>query len=839
MKRTALVAVALLAAGLGLPLHADPAAAQGVGPDLAATGLAITGPAPGWTNGVGNSTTLQATVTNRGSSPAMYEIAYLWVDAQGAETPLNGAEESSFDVSRQPLSGGASRVHQAPWRLQAGQEGNGSVRMRIAISQLDGQGPSDPDPSNDARTLAVFVPTRGLALSVVDRPAVAEPGVPGFFRLGLRNLGNAPLPVTLRVAQAPADTRLQPQFDPPALVLPPRAQRNATLYVAFVAGGDFSPFNETFLVEADPGFLPRPTVRTPWVTNGSADASLDGYSFTLGRPADSAVVVLPGEWTNATVLVTNTGSRPDSYSLAPSMVDGAWELATVPQAPSRVALYPGEAFAATLRMRPPASAAAGTIADIRLTATARVLPEPVVLAVPAIVPGAQLALVSLELQDPVPYAGDAPTALVTLVNRGEEPSRAGAVLRVSATLAGSPPSHTDVFLPGLAPGEQVVQSVGLAQLPRGGTLALQSTLQTVEGATPPPVSASALVHDALLGVVAPTALSGSPGETVSYRVQPAAFRLVNVGAMVETLTVAVTTDAGQASVDLPVVTLAPGQVRTIGVRQTLPAAVDGSLANLTLTASLESRPDRSWTAHVSTRIVDSEAPRLSFPAGTPAEWDLGTPLTLVLSADDAGGNATPSLTVAEPGGGAPRNVPLLSAGNGTWLATTTLDTAGNYTFVANATDPSGNSANLTRVVRALEVEPPVLLLGSALPEALDPQGLVRILVEDERAVERLAVEILQEGAEGPIRREVLVSEGVAQFDLEGASDGPADVVLTATNAAGATSTLTLHVIVAAAPEEAGTDASAGRDAGSSQAFAAGALALALSIVLRRRRGGPP
>ncbi|MHB1262012.1 MAG: COG1470 family protein [Thermoplasmatota archaeon] len=839
MKRTAVLALALLATGLGLPLHADEAAAQGVGPDLAATGLVITGPVPGWTNGVGNSTTLEATVTNRGSAPAMYEISYLWVDAQGAETPLNGAEESSFDVSRQPLASGASRVHQAPWRLQAGQEGNGSVRMRIAVSQLDGQGPSDPDPSNDARSLAVFVPTRGLTFSVVDRPAVAEPGVPGFFRLLLRNVGNAPLPVSLRVAQAPADARLQPTFDPPTLVLAPRSQANATLYIAFVAGGDFSPFNATFLVEADPGFLPRPAVRTPWVTNGSADASLDGYSFTLGHPSTGNLVVLPNEWTNATVLVTNTGSRPDSYALEPSMAEGAWDLVTVPPTPSRVALYPGETFAATLRMRPPSSVAAGTVVDVHVTATARVLPQPVVLAVPAIVPGAQLALVSLGLQDPVPYSGDAPTALITLLNRGEESSRAGAVLRVSATLAGSPPSHTDVFLPGLAPGEQVVQSVGLSQLPRGGALTLQATLHTVEGATPTPVSASALVHDALLGVVAPTALSGSPGETVSYRAQPAAFRLVNVGAMVETLTLNVTSDGGRAALDVPTITLAPGQARTIGVRQTLPAAANGTLVNLTLTASLESRADRSWSARVATLVIDREAPRLAFPAGTPSEWALGTPLTLVLSADDAGGNATPTLTVADPSGSAPRAVPLQDAGNATWRAILTFATAGNHTFAATATDASGNTANLTRIVRAAEVEPPLLLLESALPETLAPKGIVRILVEDERAVERLILEIRQEGAGAPIRREVPVAGGVAQFDLTGASEGPAELVLEATNAAGATSTLTLQVVVAPAPEPAGAAGATGRDAGSAHALAAGALALALSIALRRRRGGLP
>ncbi|HUR25211.1 MAG TPA: hypothetical protein VM327_04250 [Candidatus Thermoplasmatota archaeon] len=850
MRTGALAATLLFLLCAAAVLPTGPAAAQSGGgrSDLAVTSLTFAGPEPYWTAGEASGTEVRAVVTNLGSAPAAYQVDYLWIDEEGFAMPLNGYNEagighSSLDISRTPLGPGEQRTHKVSWTPTEGQDGNGTVLAAVSLANVTGTGErtTEDDYSNNDRRLPTFIAVRAISFDILDRPAVAEPGARGFFRLLVRNDGNMPAPVTFRLVEPVADARLSPCFGsfdahcggPFQLLAPQGSQANVTLYVDYDPAGDFTPFNVTYTVEADPGYLPLMRVPTPWLSNGSEEPSLEGFAARLAWPQVGRLAAARGTWTETSFTLTNEGSRPDTYVLQATTGPAGWDTVVVP---GQVALYPGESSTVRLRTRAPSSAALGSAALVNVTALPSLSADGVALTVPAFVPGAQLAVGILSLEDPVPYVRDAPIVLATVVNEGSERAKAGAVLRLKWTSPGSPARYLDESLPAIAPGEILPRAIALPTLEAGGPLTVEATVDSVEGLSSSAVRTTAFIHEPILALSEPVALEGSPGETVTYQVGPSAFRLHNLGNAVETVIVGAVSDGGAALVEGGIVTFGPGEQRTLLVRQTLPGGAPNGTVGLAVTARLAHRADHAWTTTTATRLVDDEAPHVRFDPPLPAEWNAGTPLDVRVLAQDAGALAHVVVTVLDPAGNLTLPA-LVHDGNGTWASRVTLPTAGNYTIVAAAADLSGNAANASQTLRVGLVPAPRLRIAGPAPAAIvNATDRVRVLVDDERPIARVTLEVRQ--AEGTTRRDLAMAGGAVEFDLQGAAPGQAELVIEASNAAGASSALTLHVDVAADPP-AVVAPSAGHEAPAPAFLALAALGIAFLSLLARPPGGRP
>jgi hypothetical protein len=849
MARPLAVALLLLL-GAAAVLPTGPATAQsGSGrPDPAVTSLSFAGPVPGWTAGEANGTEVHAVVTNLGSAPAAYQVDYLWIDEDGSTMPLNGFNDagvgySSVDVSRTPLGPGEQRTHKVSWTPVEGQEGNGTVLAAVSLANVTGTGEqaTEPDYSNNARRLPTFIAVRDVSFEVLDRPSIAEPGARGFFRLLVRNDGNQAAPVAFRLVDPVLDTRLSPCFGsfkpgcdgPFRLVAPPGSQTNLTLYVDYDPAGDFTPFNVTYTVEADPGYLPLMRATTPWLANGSEEPSLDGFKARLAWAQEGRLAVARGAWTETWLTLTNEGSRPDSFALRADAGLAAWDAQAVPD---QVALYPGESTTVRLGLLAPHSTPVGTVTQVNVTALPSLLPDAAAATVPAFVPGAQLAIGLLSLADPVPYVRDAPVVQTAIVNEGGETAFAGAILRVAWTVPGSPARYLDEPLPAIAPGEVIPRAITLPAVEAGGPMAVEASVRSVEGVLSPAARTTAFVHHAILALQDPVPLEGSPGETVTYQVGASAFRLHNLGNAIEEVVVEPVSSAGSAVVADDTITLGPGEHRTLLVRQTLPLGAANGTVGLTVTARLAHREDLAWKATVPTRLVDDEAPQVSFDPPLPSEWNVETPLPVRILAQDAGAVSFVRVVVSDAGG---NHTPLSvsQAGNGTWIGNATLAATGNHTLLAIAEDPSGNTANATQTVRVGRVPAPRLRLDGPIPAtALNATDRLRILVDDERPIARVTLEVRQ--GSNATRRDLPVEGGAVEFDLQEIMAGPAELVVEAVNAAGASSVLVIPVEVAAVDPSTGGP-SAGRDAPAPVALALIALGLAFLARPARPPGGRP
>jgi hypothetical protein len=846
MRPSVLVGAVLAVALLAGVVPAGPATAQAAPrPDLAVTQFVRLGPAPGWTNGTPNSTTLQVTIANLGSAPASYRIDYSWVDSNGTR-PLNEDASSSVDVGG-PL---APESHYSPppvqWRLQPGEVGDGVVTAQVrayAADQTtvaDHTAGVDADPSNDARGIPLFVAVHQIRFDMTTTPAEAPPDGVGFFRVTARNDGNVQERVSVRLVDPPKDTRLHATVDPEALAIPPGTTSNVTLFVDYVPAGDFSPFSLHYSLQADPGFGAPVRLTTPALTGGPETADTAGYSFHLAAAPSTLLVPRGGEGV-ARLRLANDGTRPDAYRFDLS-ADPGWTLSTgaMSGAGSRVALYPGEQTAVPLHVVAPGTAPPGSTTRIEVRAHASRLPTPASGTIEAEVPGAILAIEALGLKTASVYTGDLPQVLVTVANQGTQEAPAGSGLYLAVDLEGTPHRFLQATLDRLAPGDSSVEAFDLPAFAAGGTANIAVLLQDTQGNTAARRSIDILVHDASVVLQAPQPMAGGPGELVAYRIAPHAFRITNLGNAPERILLEAHAAVGNASVEGDTeIEVAPTETRTFAVDHVLPRPLGGrNVANLTVVARLADRPDRTWQANASTSLRDEESPRLWSTSKPPLAWPLDTPLPLDLVAHDDDGVRSVRATSTDPRG---RNttVDLAAAGADHWTGMVVLRFPGNHTISVMAKDLAGNARNLTFTVEARRDLPPPRLslqgpgngtIGNG--SAFRATQSLRLQVEDDTGVAQASLEIDQ--GSRVIRRNLSLASGVASFDLRDATPGDADVRIQAINAAGLASNLTIHVhVLPSAIAVASDPVRANRH---SPAFLAGTLAAVAAVgVLRRRR----
>lgn len=745
--------------------------------DVALDAIALGGAAPEWIGATPTPGEVRVTILNRGATPVAYRIDLEWVTDAGA-TPLNGDPAFSFDVSRQALGPGDRRVHAFPWTLQPGQEGAGHVRAVVQVT--DGL---DSHPDDNRRTLPVFIAVRRLSVRMDLDALDLEPGSTGFFRLHFTNEGNRQEDVALKLAGRLGDARLSGSLTDTHVVVDPASTRTAHLVVSFRPDGDFSPAQANFTVEVDPGFGGKVSLRSPDARGVDGDGDLAGFAFELVPSGTGPWHAAAGGAADVPLKLRNTGTRPDNYTLRLEAAPG-WSVTAFPAA---ACLRAGEALAVTVRVVPPANAAAGTAAVLRVTSRGSLSPTLRTVDAQVIVGGPSPQVDDVVL-GAVPYVGQPVTVRANLANQGDQGQPAlEAAVRWNMT---GTVEEVRTLIPALAPGALHALQVTLPSPGAGGPVEVEVRwpADADSGRT-----VASFVHDADLIVRAPVPLSGAPGETVPYRLPPNAFRVTNDGNAAELVHLRVDASAGGAALDqAALLSLAPGETRIVRANLRLPDPAGAlSEAMLGLVAAIDGAP-HDWRAQVATAIVDAEPPLLG-PPTLPTLWTLGVPLAMEIDVHDQAPLSSVVTNVTLPSGGHHLRPLHLSAGH--WNTTLTFDEAGNHTVRFVAVDLAGNSiTSAARTVRAAVVAPPRLHWTRADRTQVQSDALIGLLVEDDQPLHPVEITVQQ----GTHRDSFLVQvrNGTSEFHLDAPAAGTATVTARVTNWAGASAVAELVVQVA-------------------------------------------
>lgn len=428
------IALLLLAAGLPTATYGQTAAA-----DAAVTSLMVAGPQPAWQDRMPIATRLEAQVTNVGSAPLSYTIAYYWA---GTSDYLNGDAASSTDASRTPLAPGQSATHGVDWTPLPHQFGARSVVAVVAAS-------GDRAPANNAFTLPLEVPVREVRFtwSGEEDPSLRVEET-RFFRLQVENLGLQPQEFAATpLASAPG---LQATVEPATLAVPVGGTASLDLFVHRPEGSGASVLNYTVALRdaSAPGWMPT----SPSVTLQPTDAPLAAGDLATTVEVRSGVPRAAGSAFDIVFEVRNDGSAADSLAMVPEGPHG-WGLAATPD---RVALLHGESALVHLSGGAPPDAVPGAATTLTLKAVSeRGAAGDAAASVTLRASGPAIQLSNLTLPEHV-YQGDTPVASVVVRNVGNQPAPAGTLFLLS-----------DPEIAGLGEGEPV------PGLPAGGRAAIE------------------------------------------------------------------------------------------------------------------------------------------------------------------------------------------------------------------------------------------------------------------------------------------------------------------------------------------------------------------------------
>ncbi|HUR64075.1 MAG TPA: hypothetical protein VM241_06315 [Candidatus Thermoplasmatota archaeon] len=849
----ALLALLLLAPLLGVDAQRvpTPTATTPTPPPKAAlvvTDISVV--APQWVDGQArNGPGVDVTVRNAGELPSgPYTLEYTWVGA-GLSGWLNGDQSTSTDAGGS-LNRSAAASHHAPWRLQPGQAGAGAIVVTVS---------SGGDKSSAQRSL--FVPVHNLTLVAGGADVVLRPGETRFVTASIVNQGNVAEPVTVALLPGPASDRLDAFPDPPLAIVPPQQTLPVTLYVlsptsqqdpAKSATGAFA-LQHTLQARAGYGAVRNATSPT-FSSYGGSGGYAEGHLFDAQR-LGSGTLFVPAGGATASFRVTNLAASAgleDTYHVT-ATADPGWEVQLPPTCGGHPAgwapalerpclgILPSSLATLDVRVRATGPTPAGTLTVT--IASDHGQQAPTQIAIPLRQPGPGVTLPAPPtLTQETQYAGDTLAALVPVANQGDKAVPLGCALHVTATTEGAALSGA-ADLAGLAPGAAQSIPVALGPVAAGGTWRLEASLVGSPCASQSsPVTALFFVHVAEATITRPDApptptptgwvplLSGAPGETVGYRSPPHVFVVRNTGNAAETFGLHANTDLGAAHVEGEgVITLAPGESRSVPVAHDLPRPAGRLSGNLTLVAALIGRPV-SWLGTVRTLVTDRTAPTLQLAGERSPTWDVRAPYALAVNATDDTGVRNVTLRLAGPRA---LDLPLHRGAGTAWTLEGLALPAGNYTFTLRAWDLAGRVAQpVTFPLTVRAVAPPSLRVEGLGDGTLPPGGAVSVHVEDE-----LKVSVVTVRAEGlAASAEFPVVDGVATVNLTRLELPPGSYTIrvVAVNLAGAVSdtmfTLTVPAPPAPQPDATGTAPSKG-----SAGLAGAALLGVLLLGARRRR----
>lgn len=815
--------------------------------DLAVTDLRVLGTMPEWVEGQARpaNALVQANITNVGTASAVgYRLDYYWVPDGGTPRWLNGQEATSFDVSdpeEKPIDRGATRV-QPPmdWTLQAGQTGSGAIRAVLT--------PFGPDQTraNDRRDLHTVVQAHDLDISILgEEGALHNPKETRFFQIQIANLGNVRETVQLQLRGGHADPEdrladLSAGLDYKTLQVEPGDSGRATLFVDYVFSGAVGAFRASFDVAAATSYGVTLLGSTP-ALNFSADELPPGTPAKVTRKDTARLVVPPGGPLTTEFQVTNFGSRAEVYSVE-AQSDAGW-MATVGQAaledrPAvRIGLMPGQSGDLRMTLHAPADAIPGTPAGAGVRVTSGRPSDPAEANWPFRVKGPAVIVESAAGLDLQPYQGDSIGGPVVLRNDGDSPTPMDTQIVLSVT--GAETGTWSQLVPAIAPGGRQTVVLATGQTHTGeGSVAFTISPWSPSGAFHnESLQLDGFVHVPNLTVRPAQPGTGTPGQTVSYRMGASAFSVTNGGNTEESYRATAKSDFGTAAlVTSPTFTLAKGETRTIAVDHILPVPV-GTVrqANLSVSVSIVGKPALNWTANTTTQIVDVAPPSLE-AVRLPPIWALGGRLPLQVNVTDDSAVASVEAVHVHPNG-IRQQWPLTRLG-GSWKGEVILDAIGNHTLHYIAADLDGNNASTQASVVAVKaIPPPTLSLEGPLEgTVIERNATFQIQVNDTLPLARITVKV--EGANKTVwTRNLDPAQTSLGFDLLNSTTGPLVITVEAMNAAGATSTV-VRTLTVKAPVSTGPSATT-EPTKDTPSATLGAIALVLALLAGQRRRGPP
>lgn len=791
-----------------LLLAVVPAPAGGQAPDVAILGLHVTGD-PQWIHGeaVGEPT-VHFTVRNRGTTPIPgYTIEYLWVQDGRAEW-LRGSQQSSTDPGpwgdppRSDLGSGQSRQHSQSWSLQDDQRGDGAVRIRVTVgTQTSG------NPGAQA-TVSLSVPVHEVELSVPGQGQTIRPLETRFLRVHVANHGNVPETVTLeRTAHADPAGRLADLSDHlqyEALIVPPGGAVVSPLFIDYRFSGDHSPFTAWYTLRAATAYGRTLEATTPVLSSGQGDLP-EASTFRLERvdsTAPTASTTVPAD-AAATVeyRITNTGASADTYRVTALPATG-WSAdlvlpgATPPSGGGlRAALEPGGSLDFQLQVQAPADAAPGTPADVTLRVTSDRRPtQPADASWPFRVGGPAPRVEPAGDWDAPVYVGDDVRVAVRLHNDGDEATTVGTLrLRILPAPGAQPILAATVEAPAVLPGRSAVVEMDAGTYREPGPAHLLVHWSGAE------VHAQGLererfLREAAASLTPPAALAGAPGELVGYRAGDHVLLVRNAGNAEETFRASVLSGDAVLVSD-PVFTLAPGQQRSLSLDHRVPLPAGGlDEVEATFQVTVADRPDLAWSAAVTTRVEDVNAPALR-PVHVPALWNLGVPLEVEVVAEDDSAVSSVRLHHTGPAGAVTVH-DLADAGSSRWVHTL-LPAAGNHTLALTARDAHGNEATLAAVPLEVRPVPPpaVRVLGAGDGARLRPDATLQVHVEDDLPIHSVRVEARDARDRVLWQRDLVPDADPIGFDLRDTPPGVVTLVVEVTNSAGSSRNQSLAVTI--------------------------------------------
>ena len=634
--------------------------------------------------------TLRTMVENTGTrASSSYTVAWYW-EAGGQREPLSVDEAHSTDVGP-PLPPGGSHPHHITWQPRAGQEGPGRIVFSVTES------------STTQAALPVSIAVHHVVITAGGDGPDLHPDGTAYRSMSVTNVGNTPesLQTSLTQTHPRLDERWLPSGD---AVLPAGATTEFRLRLYYPFTGDVADFDFAPLADLKVSGVPRNVALAPiHIDNCHSPCPAVDLLATLTGPAD-ALRAAPSEVLGAPFTLRNEGTATQAFQLSATGTS-AWTVSSILMAGAQVdevVLGPSESATLVVRGLAPGGAP-GAPGSLRLQA----IPireggsSSVLQAVATVrLHGPALTVAALELSGPGPYAGD-PLNVTTIVrNMGDQPQAASHLqFTVASPSAGTTTSTVD--FPRLLAGEQAELAVSLGAA-SAGDVRITANPQRATG-DPVPILNTA-VHRAALAVLPPLALSGVPGQRVSYQAPPHVFVVRNDGSHTEVVGVA--SDAGEIAGPTSF-QLLPGELRQVGVSQTLPAAPgDAAAVALGVRAFLVEAPHFSASAGVATGIDDVKPPVVAWAAGPPTRWKAGTPLEIRVAAQDDTALASAWLTITNAT--ASRDVPL--SGPSPWGLSVTLG-SGVHELSAHARDVHGNTGatpqqdlNVTRAVAPLVLD---------------------------------------------------------------------------------------------------------------------------------------
>lgn len=510
----------------------------------------------------------------------------------------------------------------------------------------------------------------------------------------------------------------------------------------------------------------------------------------------------PGQTTNYTLRVTNTGNVRDRFTVELTPDDPAWGASATPES---IPLDPLQSAAITVSLRAPTTAAVGETASLLtkvVSGADRSRERSLTLG--ARVSGPDLFVATVLPNSTNPYTGDPLQVSVSYGNTGNKAPATNATLKLFFVQSGvereigSLELTPNALLPGVRRTELFTWA-DTASTEGVGVLVARIDTDAViaeidESDTSNAASADVTLRTFDIRLRPAEGQTGRPGEKVVYGATPNVFLVKYSGNQpTEPVRIIVESENGWFSSDLSVNLQRDVDLEVLAEVQ-IPVVPGVAEDVLRVTVIPTYRPTSTLVATTTTTVLDDAKPRIGGLAISPTEVSLGEAVNLSAVVTDATGLRSVRAFVVTP-----TNetiiVPLFAGDEDRWSATHRFESTGLHRVYIEAIDGSaaGNSNSTRDTVVSFTVTPgsaPVIRLADGQSSTVRTGASLRLNITDPLGVGRVTYTI--RGIEYDLSAPYHV-------DTSSFPGGPLNLTVKATNIFGAESTQRFDLVVDNSP----------------------------------------